>query len=414
VPTGYLYFSDDHRHGDLVDRRGGFTDALRSAPKLAVRQVALISLDGDAIDVVGLMTRGNKAASYKWHVRFDEFVAFDPPLQFRELGKSVGARVSTIIATARRTKGVQLAPATWAELKRAITNVRPEVDLDRLERRAAARRPRMFAGDREPIVAYEHDAVGLALSLAGIDRKPVLESWTGSDSAPFLQGVPEFSVIEDRMIDYDATVFGGWQLLRQGAIGIAEFRGLNRRLTVVNVNRAGVEHALGVDLVYYNHDFNAYVLVQYKRMTPRKNGSGYEFRPDRQLQAELERMRRLLSPGEVLPSVRDFRLDDGGAYLKLCPSTFKDAFSHELIRGMYLPLGYWDALVESVGVRGPKGGIRVDFDNVVRHINNTMFIDLVGSGWIGSRGVTSRQITRVVRDSLANRSLLLAEARTEN
>jgi hypothetical protein len=80
---------------------------------------------------------------------------------------------------------------------------------------------------------------------------------------------------------------------------------------------------------------------------------------------------------------------------------------------MYLPLAYWDVLVDSPDVLGPRGGVRVDFDNVGRHINNTLFIDLVSSAWIGSRGVNTERITAIVRESLETRSLILAEARTE-
>jgi hypothetical protein len=50
---------------------------------------------------------------------------------------------------------------------------------------------------------------------------------------------------------------------------LVEFQQGPRKLTVINVNRSGVEHALGVDLVYYNHEFDSYVLVQYKRMKSR-------------------------------------------------------------------------------------------------------------------------------------------------
>src|SRR5215207_6209297 len=81
-------------------------------------------------------------------------------------------------------------------------------------------------------------------------------------------------------------IFGNWTEIRSGAVGIAEFQERDRRLTVINVNRAGVEHALGVDLVYYNHEFESYVIVQYKRMTSRADSSGYKFRPDKQLRKE--------------------------------------------------------------------------------------------------------------------------------
>jgi hypothetical protein len=103
-------------------------------------------------------------------------------------------------------------------------------------------------------------------------------------------------------------------------------------------------------------------------------------------------------------------LDPFGAYLKLCPSTVRDVFTDELIKGMYLPLGYWDVLVDSPNVLGPKGGVVVNYDNVGRYMNNSIFIDLVGASWIGSRGATTEQITAVIRGSLQTRSLILAEA----
>jgi hypothetical protein len=410
MSTGYLYFSDEYRHADRIERGQYFTDTLPSEPKVEVRQVALVSLDGNAVDFAALMTRSGKAASYKWRVRFEEYVEVDPPLEFQEIRQLISPER---LEAAERSKGVQFTEEEWAEWRQVLAGFRPHLPLDELEHLAEARRL-PTSGDPEPIVAYEHDAVGLALSFAGIDRRPILKGWTGSQEAPFLQGLYEFNALEDRMIEYDARVFGGWEHIRDGAVGIAEFQDRDKRLTVVNVNRAGVEHALGVDLVYYNHDFAAYVLVQYKRMTRRRNGSGYEFRPDNQLQKELGRLRSLVNPSTTLDDPREFRLDDHGAYLKLCPSIAREAFSHELIRGMYLPVRYWDAVTNSAEVRGPKGGICVDFENVGRHINNTLFIELVTSAWIGSRGATTEQITAVVRESLASRSVILAEARTES
>ena len=212
------------------------------------------------------------------------------------------------------------------------------------------------------------------------------------------------------MVQHDASVFGDWSEIRRGAVGIAQFHDGDRRLTVINVNRTGVEHALGVDLVYYNHDFDSYVIVQYKRMTPGRVSSGYEFRPDHQLRVELERMRSLPMPTAPAAMPREFRLDHGGTYLKLCPASSREAFSHELIHGMYLPLRYWDVLMASPSVRGPKGGVVVNFGNVDRHITNTLFIQLVGAAWIGSRGVTSARIGAIIRSSLAARSVILAEA----
>jgi hypothetical protein len=224
-----------------------------------------------------------------------------------------------------------------------------------------------------------------------------------------LQGLTGFDVLEDRMIEHDARVFGGWTLLRQGAVGLVEFHQGPRKLTVINVNRSGVEHALGVDLVYYNHEFGSYVLVQYKRMKPRV-GSGYEFRPDEQTRKELDRMRRIMpSDTAGLRSIEEFRLDPFGAYLKLCPSTVTEGFSEESSRAC-TSLSATGTCSSTPRVLGPKGGVVVNYDNVGRYMNNSIFIELVSASWVGSRGVTSKEIAAVIRGSLKTRSLILAEA----
>lgn len=411
MSSGYLYFSDDSRHEYLVDERGEFTDTRPSDPKLAERQVALVCFERDEIAAFALMTRGMKAASYKWRVKLQDFVEVDPPPALAEVAEHLESRVARTFAAARRGAGHQFDGATWDVVRSGVIAARADIAgaLDDLEQRASLRRPRLSRSDGEPIVAYELDAVGLALELAGMDRRPVLRSWHGTESAPFLEGLSQFEALEDRMIEHDARVFGGWDLLQQGAVGIVEFSQGARKLTVINVNRAGVEHALGVDLVYYNHEFDSYVLVQYKRMAPRQDG-GFEFRPDRQTRKELDRMRRIMPSGEGPFSIREFRLDPFGAYLKLCPSTVTDAFAEDLIKGMYLPLGYWDVLVDSPNVLGPKGGVVINYDNVGRYMNNSIFIDLVGASWIGSSGATTKQITAVIRGALQTRSLILAEA----
>jgi hypothetical protein len=415
VTTGYVYLSDDDRQRDLASERGWFSDAVPTRPPVAERQVALVSFAGDAVDALALMARGARAVSLKWRVTLDNFLELDSPLEFTELiGRLRSPNVGNAVEAARARGGGQLDAAAYAAVRQAIADLHPEITqhLMDLESRAAARRPTTARGSQEPIVAYEYDAVGLSLSLAGIDRRPVLESWTGSDQVPFLEGLHEFRVPEDRMVEHDVRVFGNWRLLRSGALGMAQFTDGVRQLTVMNVNRAGVEHALGVDLVYYHHDYNSYVVVQYKRMTPRANGSGHEFRPNGQLRVELERMRKFVGARQPAPaSVDTFRLDDRFAYLKLCPSTAREAFSHELIHGMYLPIDYWDVLMASPRVLGPHGGLCVNYDNVGRYLNNTSFIALVSSAWIGSRGVPTARITNIIRASIATRSLVLAEAR---
>jgi len=111
-------------------------------------------------------------------------------------------------------------------------------------------------------------------------------------------------------------------------------------------------------------------------------------------------------------SLASFRLHRGPAFIKLCPPLHLDPTSADLIRGMYLPFEFFELLLVSDESRGPRGGVRITFESAGRHLNNTQFIELVQSGWIGSHDLASQRIHRLVRGGLeAGRSVLLAWAR---
>src|SRR5207247_174605 len=78
IMSMYVFISDlGEDHAELIERFGTFTDARPSRPKLTTRQVALVSVSGEAVDAIGRMTRGRKVASFKWLVRLDELVVLE-------------------------------------------------------------------------------------------------------------------------------------------------------------------------------------------------------------------------------------------------------------------------------------------------------------------------------------------------
>ena len=122
-------------------------------------------------------------------------------------------------------------------------------------------------------------------------------------------------------------------------------------------------------------------------------------------------MRSLNRSATEAGSPDKYRLNDSGMYLKLCPSTSRSLEPSGLIRGMYLPLDYWDLALASSLTLGERGGRVVTFDNIGRYMSNTLFVELVASGWIGSRGLASANVAEIVRASLSgNKSVILAEA----
>lgn len=133
---------------------------------------------------------------------------------------------------------------------------------------------------------------------------------------------------------------------------------------------------------------------------------------------ELERMKELETifeqhrlqpslPLDTRPS--SYRLHSGTFYFKLCPAEIVDITSAEMIKGMYIPLDYWKVIVASKDTTGPKGGKRITFENVGRHFSNTLFINLVQYGWVGSPIRDNRIITQFIQKALENnRSVVLS------
>jgi hypothetical protein len=78
---------------------------------------------------------------------------------------------------------------------------------------------------------------------------------------------------------------------------------------------------------------------------------------------------------------------------------------------MYFPLDYWEKLISSDKVKGKNGGIRIVYQESDRHINNTLFVELVQHGWIGSKLDDTKFITEIIKESLERkRSVTLARS----
>jgi hypothetical protein len=265
-----------------------------------------------------------------------------------------------------------------------------------------------YRGHAAQIISHEKDAISLALKVGGFSEYD-LPSWNqAGDSAPFLLGYESYVLREDPMVIHDSQVFGDWSKIQQYAVGAAEFQREGHKLTIMNVNRHKIEETLGVDLLLYHHTYRSYVLVQYKRMT--KDGDKLVYRPtDKSYKSELARMDSFELAVRTDLSPEDYRLSEEFFYFKLCPADLKDPMSMKMIPGMYIPLSLWKLLLDSGSTLGEKGGRIVGYDNVGRYINNTLFVDLVQSGWVGSQIEDTKKITSQIQAAISgDRSLMLA------
>jgi hypothetical protein len=405
----FVYVPDDERLRERADRFGKVTDVFRSSEVRMGRQVALVSREGEYIDAFAVMTTSGRVASYKTRVRLTSFfdgIAVELNEVARRLPKPTRERFREALG------GGQLDPETTAAVRNIIVDRYP--DAAQAWELAAAETerepPEVWPSEGVPAVAYERDAVGLALSIAGIPRDDVMSNWDGDTEAPFLKGISEFRTYEDAAIVHDTTVFGKWQGLGPSIVGVARFEERGRHLTVVNANRTPIENTLGCDLIYYIHDYDAYVLVQYKRLT--KAGTRWEFRPDTDanFEQELTRMRAIAARAKVKQDPEHYRMGANFCFIKFYRPVTNEPFSGELSAGMYIPLDYFDCLVKADRLKGPHGGKVLTYENVGRWLNNSAFVGLVERSWVGAHGRTSQQLETVLRRSLAAKhSLILAE-----
>ena len=405
----FVYVPDDDRLQDRADRDGKLTDVFRSNEVRGGRQVALVSWDGEYLNACAVMTTGGRVAAYKTRVRLTHFfdgIAVELEDLVRRLPKPARDRFREALT------GGQLDPKTTAVVRKVLVEQHPDAARawELVEAETQREPPELWPNEGVPTVAYERDAVGLALTIAGMSRDEVMSDWDGDTEAPFLRGLSEFRVYEDAAILHDTTVFGNWKGLASSVIGIARFEERGRHMTIVNANRTPIEKTLGCDLIYYTHDYDAYVLVQYKRLG--KAAKGWEFRPDADanFDDELKRMRAIAAPARVKDDPEHYRMGENFCFIKFCKPVTNEPFSGELSSGMYLPLDYFDSLVKADRLKGPKGGRVLTYENAGRWLNNSAFVGLVERSWVGARGLTSTQLANVLRRSLAAKhSLILAE-----
>lgn len=374
--------------------------------QLAPRMPALIVSDDDAVGLIGLLTRSRWAGTNRRSARLTELEPVGP-ISLAGIADAMPA------ATRRYARPITPAsvypPATWRDIAIAIQGLDDYAAsrLDRLERMSRRSERRVSV-----VQVEERDAALLSLEIAGLSRS--LLPAEPATQTHFLTGSEELGaqanvvVLEDQMLLHDTQLFPGWDRDRDGDLpGVAyafQDGSGERRLTIMNVNRSPLETTTGVDLVYYRRELDAFVLVQYKRLVEEATGSVYRPSADPNFKVERDRMlalrKRLSVPGPAFSSPGEFRLNGDPFYFKFCSPRLVDHSSQDLIRGMYIPLEYFDLLAGSGKLAGPRGGQSISWHSAGRWLDNTTFVHLVADAWIGTYGSASRHIADVIRGGL--------------
>jgi hypothetical protein len=408
-----------------IDNLGQFTTTVVTADvRPRPSELAVVSLHGTEADYIGISQAGRLLVTGQTTIAISNLVPIED-LSREKLHGRLSRRFASKF-NPPRSGPYRISPALWQDVLRVIgaTSVRLRRRLQDLERMAeeAQRPPRRT---EEGLEIFERDAVASAIQAwAGHSfRKRVLREAAAAGQVPvasFLSRLQEVSVREDLQIIHDQSTFPGMEVARRDVVGSVVLRNGEQYLTILNCNRQPLEHTLGVDLIYYNHQFDSFVLVQYKRMIG--GGSlGPEYRPQNDPNHDKE-LRRMLAAEKMLgalPRITNhdtdaYRLSERAFYVKLCETKTKVALDAGMVSGMYLPLALWRRVLKSPVVRGPRGGIVIRWGNCPRRFNNGEFTNLLRNGWIGSAARQSKALANIIENVLKSGRMLVLAATSES
>ncbi len=402
-----------------IDIDNAFTEVIDSAEiSISGPELALVSVSGNLVDYIGIARPGNLVATgqkkilvanlIKLRIPINEITAQLPPRFVKYAGFLETGTRRVSLRTWEET--IKVIKASSRSARRAIDNLQKRLEAMRNTR----------AKISNDIELYERDAIACAVETWGGARyrKRLLREADipSTSSAPFITRLQDVPIREDVQIQHDHATFPGMEVARRNQVGEVVMENYTERLTIINCNRQPLEETLGVDLIYYNHRYQSFVMVQYKRMLG-KSGRDAGYRPsgDKSHNKEISRMldiEKLLKQKtrQAADSVNDFRLTSHPFYFKLCSHNSYRATDESMVQGMYIPLTLWRRLLKSERTIGPKGGRIFNWDNCDRHFSNTQFTALLRNGWIGSSVSQSACLGSIIESTLSANHMVLYAA----
>lgn len=359
---------------------------------------------------IGLGRRGVRAGTGLSRLNIDKAEELPAPISVRKLLNRLPKRNAASVRKRFQSGGLLTDKGFHAVIE-SVRQLSPQAST-LLERFSQARTERIqqLSSKARSNLAQQKEALLTALSIAGLSRYPVQE-WTTSDETPvsFLDGLPNVRLREDPMVINDLQNLPGFEVIKTYTYGAAVFESeeTDERLTIILANRLPLEKQTGTDLIYFNETYQSFVMVQYKAMESEDREIGPAqavFRlPNSQLKEEVDRMNAVLGALKGCGPSRDidgFRLTENPFFLKLCPRLVFNPDDVGLVPGMYLPLDYWKLLENDPGIMGPRGGLRITYENAKRHFDNTSFTNVVAKAWVGTTPNQSKVLQDVIRTTL--------------
>lgn len=324
-------------------------------------------------------------------MRFAKILTFDEPVPLSQLNiQDGGGRVSTPGSMKRLDQNA------WVRLLEQIKSARPG-DAARLDAIVSAREAQhrlLGHSTRIARLNEQRDGLGLALDIGGLDRASILKSINveDADTANSIVDLMDDAVpIHERsLVEHDQAMFES--LLGQEPDQSVLFSdGRTRSVRVWVTDQTDLETVLGTDLIVYSTCHENFLLLQYKRMEKNGDGWSYAVPPSSHLHEQLGRMMEFQAAVQqsatntppAPPSLWSYRLNEDPCYFKFCEQVRPNAGDSSLVPGITMSAVHLDTFLTLPEAKGKQDGIFVGYQNCPRYLNNTEFIQLAQTGWIG-------------------------------
>ncbi len=328
-------------------------------------------------------------------------LVFDQPITSRMLA-SLG--LESLVSTPERLK--RLDGRTWNEFIQLLRTLRP-ADSRRISDVIALRTSQHRLPEdsqRELRLNEQRDGLGLALDIGGLDRAEVLKSMNierAANATSVLDLLDDLPVHERTLLEHDRRIFSS--LWGEQSVNVATFGDSNERsVRVIVTDQTDLETVLGIDLLIYNCCHENYILLQYKRMHRKPKSWSYPIPPSSNLLTQLQRAKDFKAAAgrqNVLssPSLWSYRLSDDPFFFKFCEQFRPGARDESLIPGITMSADHLDEFLQLPESINSGGGRAIGYQNCPRYFNNSEFIQLAKSGWIGTSARSAKLLSEVLK-----------------
>ena len=371
--------------------------------------IAFISEKPNEINFVASFKKNKTAATNKIKVSFDFVIKLGTPLTVDYIIQDCNTAMRNSIKAVFDDNSNRIRYITQNQLKAIISALhkKDENYIDQIKRILYRNIKLNNNSNREYITSTERDALGLVYRINGFTHEiDNIKNWNVSDMATpdYLRGLATVNVREDQLIMSDMRCFGDFKVIREFMPTTCILTDGKKRISIMYANRTVIENNMGVDLIYHDNINRTYIFVQYKRLTERSNKYIYYPSSDSSLGKELKLMSDLEM--KLTKDENDYRLNDQVFYFKFCNER-QNIQTKELSSGFYLPKDYFLLINELQ--KEESGHVNISYDTVTRYLTNTVFIELIQYGLIGTKVNDANLISKIINELLANKkSLILA------